>query len=106
MDRTELEQDVRQALSVYAQMPADAIRPDAHLTKDLPIDSLSRLELIAELEVRFDIELTNDELSRMTTLNGIVDVLLSRAKEPVCAGGVFISLADTPSSAHLAGNRQ
>lgn len=44
-------------------------------TADLGADSMKLIELLAHLEIEFDVEIDEDELERLVNLRGVYDVL-------------------------------
>ena len=51
---------------------AERIRPDARLVEDLGIDSLDRIELVFELESAFGIEIPDQAVAQVQTVEDIV----------------------------------
>ncbi|PXY17200.1 polyketide-8 synthase acyl carrier protein [Prauserella sp. PE36] len=44
-------------------------------TEDLGADSMKLIELLANLEIEFDVEIDEDEIERLVNLRGVYDVL-------------------------------
>ncbi|MFF5986358.1 acyl carrier protein [Prauserella flavalba] len=44
-------------------------------TDDLGADSMKLIELLANLEIEFDVEIDEDEIERLVNLRGVYDVL-------------------------------
>jgi acyl carrier protein len=62
------------ALSVIARIcgiPAETITPDMELVADLDMDSAKALELLVELEERFDVEIDDDDAAALNTVRDI-----------------------------------
>lgn len=51
---------------------AERIRPDARLIEDLGVDSLDRIELVFELESEFGIEIPDDAVAQVQTVQDVV----------------------------------
>ena len=51
------------------------VKPEASLSDDLEIDSLSAVELALELESAFDIEIEDEELAELKTVQDILDLI-------------------------------
>ena len=73
MDREEI-------LSKIQEIPADRlgvdegdVTPDASFREDLEADSLDLVELIMELEEQFGMEIPDDEVEKITTVEEAVD---------------------------------
>lgn len=58
----------------YAQ-PDVAVTESSHITGDLGIDSLSVMEMVAELEDKFQLTFPDDELPSMRTVGDVVRAL-------------------------------
>ena len=72
MDTTTLEQDVKSLIADILEMEPEQIDPDAHLVEDLGMDSMMALEILATMEKRFKIKIPEDDLPKITTLNGAI----------------------------------
>ncbi len=59
---------IRTALAQYLKRDAGAIRPESRLREDLGLDSLAMIELLFKIEEHFDLEIPNEDLSRITTV--------------------------------------
>ncbi|HEY5788216.1 MAG TPA: phosphopantetheine-binding protein [Microlunatus sp.] len=59
-------------------VPVDDVRPEAHLVRDLGLDSLGVLELVSELEDRFDITVLDEEVGHMVVVQDAAEVLLAK----------------------------
>lgn len=57
---------------------AAALAADADLFEGLGIDSLQALDLLTDLEEAFGVEIPDYELTGVTTLQGLADVLAGR----------------------------
>jgi len=55
----------------------DALKEEDKLT-DLGIDSLDLVEIMLQIEEELGIEFTNDELTSLTTLKSVVDLINSK----------------------------
>jgi acyl carrier protein len=58
---------------------AEKITPEADLQKDLGLDSLDTVEMTVGLEDRFDIEIPDEELEDVVTLNDAIDLIQQKA---------------------------
>jgi acyl carrier protein len=54
------------------------IKEDADLQNDLGMDSLDAIELIMEFEKEFLIGITDDDVSEVKTVKGIIDYLMEK----------------------------
>ncbi len=67
-----MEDSVKEILSDLAGVDKDKITPETHLQKDLNVDSLDAVELVMELEEKFDIDIKDDDMSKIATVGDLV----------------------------------
>ncbi len=53
-----------------------AIRPNDHIQNDLGLDSLGVMELVADVEDRFEVSIPNDMLEGLATVEDIAKALM------------------------------
>ena len=53
-----------------------AIRPNDHIQNDLGLDSLGVMEVLADIEDRFNVTIPNDALASMATVEDVARALL------------------------------
>jgi acyl carrier protein len=58
---------------------ADKVTTEADLQKDLGLDSLDTVEMTVGLEDRFDIEIPDEELENVRTVNDAIDLIEQKA---------------------------
>jgi acyl carrier protein len=51
------------------------IVPEAHLLRDLDLDSLDTVEMTLGIEERFGVEIADEELEDITTIADVIDVI-------------------------------
>lgn len=51
------------------------VTPDAHLSKDLGIDSLDYAELVMEFEQAFDIRIPDNDAEQLTTVDSAIEYI-------------------------------
>ncbi|MBQ3762904.1 MAG: acyl carrier protein [Clostridia bacterium] len=63
---------------ILAQLPisADQIKPESRLVEDLGADSANIMILICDIENEFDVQVDNDMLAKVSTVDDIVKYLL------------------------------
>ncbi len=61
-------------------MPADSIKPESEVVKDLGADSLDVVELMMALEDEYGITLPESEIEGVKTVQDIVDMMNRIAK--------------------------
>jgi acyl carrier protein len=59
---------IRTALAQHLKRDVSKIRPHDRLREDLGLDSLAMIELLFKIEEHFDLEIPNEDLSRVTTV--------------------------------------
>jgi acyl carrier protein len=59
---------IRTALAQHLKRDVSKIRPQDRLREDLGLDSLAMIELLFKIEEHFDLEIPNEDLSRVTTV--------------------------------------
>lgn len=77
----DIDQEVRGVIAGIIEMKPDDIDADANLVKDLGMDSMMALEILAALERRFKIKIPEQELPKITTLGRAVDVTKKYVKQ-------------------------
>lgn len=78
MTRAELEAGVRELLAQVTHMPAAAIGPGFDCAQSAGWSSLQHLMLVSQLESRFDVTFSNQEMPSLATYDAIVNALASR----------------------------
>ena len=66
---------VKQALVDILNIEEDVITPEADLIKDLGADSLDAVELVMAMEEEYGIEIPDEEVANLTTVQAIVDYI-------------------------------
>lgn len=69
-----LEEEVRQLIGEILELDPQQIAPEANLVKDLGMDSMMALEIVAALEKKYKIKLPEAELRNVTTLSRVIDL--------------------------------
>ena len=69
-----LEQDIRSLIADIIEMEPSQIAPDASLVEDLGMDSMMALEILAAMEKKYKIKISEDDLPKITTLNRAIDL--------------------------------
>lgn len=71
-------EQVKDALVESLNIDGDQIQLESNLKEDLDIDSLAAVELSLDLETEFDIEITDEELAALVTVEDIVKLIESK----------------------------
>lgn len=76
-----VEERVRQCVRVQLSMAGtkiDDFPNDAHLIVDLKFDSLDLVEFTMAVEDEFDIEVDDDQMAALTTVQQVIDLVTSK----------------------------
>jgi acyl carrier protein len=68
--------EVKNLIAEIIEMEVDSIDNDASFVNDLGLDSLRALEVLAELEKKFGIEIPEEKLAELTTINKAISITL------------------------------
>lgn len=74
MNRSDLDYEIRSTLARLTNQDTSGIPADCDLGDALGLDSLGRLELLAEVEERFDMFFDDVDINQAKTINGIVSI--------------------------------
>tara|TARA_Y100000389_G_C17248164_1_gene406692 strand:- start:463 stop:693 length:231 start_codon:yes stop_codon:yes gene_type:complete len=66
---------LQKVISIELQIDIDKVTQDAHLFDDLNFDSLDTVETVIALENEFDIEIADDEIDNVRTVQNILDLI-------------------------------
>lgn len=81
MTRDEILKKVKKITSEQLGIDESQITPEAKFVDDLGADSLDTVELVMALEEEFDLEISDEEAEKLTTVKKVVDYIESRLKE-------------------------
>jgi acyl carrier protein len=70
-----LEQEVIAVVAAITKAPSARITPDTDLRVDLNVDSLQGLQIVAALEKRFNVELSDEDLDSYTSVRSICEAI-------------------------------
>ena len=69
-----LEEEIRKLVAGIVELEPEKIDLDAHLVKDLGMDSMMALEILAAIEKRYKIRIPESDLPKITSLNKAIEV--------------------------------
>ncbi|MBW7932730.1 MAG: acyl carrier protein [Gemmatimonadaceae bacterium] len=75
MERTELQQRVTQVVARVLGVDPTEVLPTSNFVFDLGADSMKSIELIADFEEEFSIEMDEDRAREVQTVEGAVDFI-------------------------------
>lgn len=71
-------EEVQEIIHKEFDIEKDKLTPEANLRNDLHIDSMAAVNLSFEIEDRFKIKVTDEELAGLATINDILKLLESK----------------------------
>ena len=71
-------EQVKDALVESLNIDGEEIKLESNLKDDLGIDSLAAVELYLDLETEFDVEISDEELAALVTVEDIVKLIESK----------------------------
>ncbi len=89
---------IRTALAQHLKRDASKIHPEDDLREDLGLDSLAMIELLFKIEEAFDLEIPNDDLSKITTVGDVVAYVEARVGSPASATSPAVTGAKGPAA--------
>lgn len=75
-DRTSIAEQVMATVAAVAAVDAVELLPDTSLVNDLGLDSLGMFELVIEMEEKYDLRITDEDIDRIRTIDDIVDYIV------------------------------
>ena len=72
MTDQEILSGLAEIIEEIAGTPADEVTPDANFVDDLDIDSLSMVEIAVAAQDKFGVEIPDDELKNLRTVQDVV----------------------------------
>jgi acyl carrier protein len=82
MDMTEQEilAGLSEIIEEIAGVPADEVTPNKSFVDDLDIDSLSMVEIAVAAQDKFGVEIPDDQLKDLTTVQDVVNYVTKNAE--------------------------
>ena len=81
MATQDIAEGLREIMAARLGLPAEQLVPEARLVEDLGLDSLDAVELAISVERKFDIEVPEEELTKLKTVADMVALVESRVKQ-------------------------
>ncbi len=78
MTRPQITDEILQVIAQYSETPSAELLA-AESLEEL-VDSMARIEIIFELEDKFDVEIDDDEVLNINTVDDIIDCVEKRLK--------------------------
>ena len=74
-----IEEKVMNLISEELRIPREKIQLTSHVADDLNLDSLDNIQIVLEVEQLFDIEILDEEIDDISTVQDIVDYVKNYA---------------------------
>ena len=81
---------IRSIVARHAHRPVEAIRPGLHLSLDLGIDSIGKIDLLSEIEARFRMQIDDETAAKTARVSDLLR--LAGWREPKAAAGRNLSV--------------
>lgn len=81
MATEDVAKELREIMAARLGLPPEQLVPEARLVDDLGLDSLDAVELAISVERKFDIEVPEEELTKLKTVADMVALVESRIKQ-------------------------
>ncbi|MGX2981546.1 acyl carrier protein [Helicobacter sp. 23-1045] len=72
--------DVKAVIVEQLSVNADEVKLESKFVDDLGADSLDVVELVMELESKFDVEIPDEEAEKISTVKDVVDYIEAHKK--------------------------
>ena len=82
MTEAEILSGLGEIIDEVAGVPADQVTPEKTFVDDLDIDSLSMVEIAVAAQDKFGVEIPDDQLKDLTTVQDVVNFVAKNAGDP------------------------
>ena len=82
MTQSDIGRKITTALADYLKRDPASIQPDYHLRDDLGLDSMAVIELVYLLEETFNLQIPDEDLAGLTSVEHVVHYIEGRLKPP------------------------
>lgn len=80
-NKESVKEDLINLFSEISELDREELVPNASLTKDLGVDSLAALEILAALEKKYKIKIIEEELAQLDTVNSALELVYKKLDE-------------------------
>jgi len=77
----DLKEEIRKIVSSITETPEGELKDDADFVKDLGVDSIMVMEIVASIEKKFKVIISEEEIPKVTSLEGIYELLEKLGKK-------------------------
>ncbi len=81
MSENEIEKKITDALASYIKNRSIKIEGSSQLREELGLDSMDTIELVFQLEEKFNIQISDDDLMGLKTVDNVVQYIEKRVTE-------------------------
>ena len=81
MNEQEILAGIGEIVEEIAGVPADEVTPSKSFVDDLDIDSLSMVEIAVAAQDKFGVEIPDDQLKDLTTVQDVVNYVAKNAQD-------------------------
>ncbi|KQN38395.1 acyl carrier protein [Pedobacter sp. Leaf41] len=83
MSKEEIIAELKNIITPYSEetIALQSIDDDTDFLKDLKINSANLVDIVLDVEDRFNIEIDNDSMAKMLTVKATVDIIESKRQE-------------------------
>ncbi|MDF7626393.1 acyl carrier protein [Leuconostocaceae bacterium ESL0723] len=81
LDKEAIYNKLADEVATRFDLKRDQITPNLNFTTDVNADSIDFVELVLEVEDMFDIEIPDDDVSKLATLQNTVDYVYDHQKD-------------------------
>jgi len=75
VDKNTLENELKELIAEIVEVELDKITPAANFVEDLGMDSMMALEILASVEKRYKLKIPEENLTKITNLNKVVELV-------------------------------
>ena len=79
--KEDLREEIKQIVSDITEIPLKDLREDADFTRDLGVDSMMALEIVASIEKKYKITIPEEKIPEVTSLNKIYEFMEERLRK-------------------------
>ena len=70
-----VEEDIKELVAEILEIELDEVKPEASFVKELGMDSMMALEILASIEKKYRVVIPEDSLPKFTDLNSTVEIV-------------------------------
>lgn len=76
-----LEKEIREIIAAILEIDEEKIALDSNFVDDLGMDSMMALEILASVEKKYKIRISEEYLTKVTSLNSVVEMVKKLLKK-------------------------